>query len=412
MYSDTCLTLTEYAQLMGVDPWRMAGIDREATNPSPPPPPAYPVKAASAGDECACIYQHAWQSGFISRDDFMQGIRRAEEVFSDITCTFLCPTCITNERHALEQPPLHFSRPNYSVMPKHRQVRAFGTCVRTKRNTYTLTRTDGSTLLDEFAVIVPVPDNTTADQVLVYFLPADGDYRGTPELKHQIRPLSVFIDTTGGANNWQAIIEGPAYLFVRPALTETQPPHTCLKHVDTTYVTQVDVWLETINKCAQGTARYLNSGCANPPCEEQATDICLVPYGEYTYRVDFASCSNGVYARYPRTREPNAFHINYVAGFERVRGRVQTHLADIIVALATAFIECDMVDCACKACRTNKFAYYQHIPRNKIGEGNSQTAIGDQYASLITFALIDKLGGQNPRQGLLYGLERLRKYKC
>jgi hypothetical protein len=408
MRSDTCLSLDQYARLMGIDPWRMAQIN---LTPSGSPSTIYPVAPSGAGNDCACVAQHAWQGNYLSRDDIVQAIRRAEEIFLDWTCTYPCPTCVIGERHPVSRNAMRPPAPRYQIAPRLKEVQAFGRCVQTLRHaSVTLVREQASVLQKTFTAQFSVPDNTLAEDVLVFLKPADADYVGAPLPEHQIKPVTVVIDSSGGSGNWIAQMKAPAYLFVLPSKYEDSG--ACLEHIAGNYVSAVSIYLQSVDACAQGTAHYPNTPRNRPPCTETTQGICLVQQGEYSWQVDFAECNEAdVYQRYCRYEIPSAFEINYVAGYALERGKIAQPYADILAGLATALIECSEQSCECSTCKTSKFEYWRTVPTQKIGEGGAGS-IGDQYSVLVTKEMLNALRGLPPRNGVLYAYSRLKHLRC
>jgi hypothetical protein len=406
MRSDTLLSLTEFVQWVGGDVWAFAQIDRSPTQ-------------RREKDSCACTVEYEWQfdpqyanspkrAGANSRETIRQAIRQAERLFTLWTNHYPLPVNIVGEQYPWRLRGLRKLPPKF--LTQYAPYLQSGVYVLTALSAAAdLTRTDGGgQLLDAFTLTLPVPDNTRADEIRV-FLPGEATER-----RNEIVPLTVHINSSGGTGNWTATISGESYLFVLPEKYLANEPQ-CVKHEAANYLTTVDVWRQTIDTTQQGVFVFDALGdCNGAPCAEPTTSsLCWhIQASENLPWLVPASITwvEGIATGYTLPRSPDAVRINYIAGFNRVMGRMDEQVKHILCLLTAAYLLCGDGMC-CQACATDKLKYYRELQTYKSKDSQFLSSGGESGAThtlLVDHATIARLSGLEPRRGFVqaYGLLR------
>ena len=404
MRSDTALTLAEYANWLGANPWRLAQVENG--------------DAVLKGDKCddgfSCSFEYLWQAGMNSREFIIQAMRCADQIFQNWTNRLPYPTGVAADE-------LDFPFPEAGFLNGVGEPKKFSLSWENWTNfglrTYTQIADDQVLTRgapdDVFTITaLAVPDNTLATDVIVALTPADGGYTDgdVPPLEQQIRPLTVTIDSSGGAGLWTADIEGAAYLFVLSTLYEAVEP-TCQEHELATYIEDVDIWISSVDTTDQGEFVWTaNGNCANPPCAEDTDTLCLRREQMAMVSATPARYSDSVWANYCITTVPQFMLLNYIAGESLENGSFSSQfMVHILSLLTTAILEVDWEEC-CNPCMTAKFAFYNEIQKEIVTDGTeSGTSIrgGAEYKMMKTDKYLDALG-YDLRRGFVYALTTLR----
>lgn len=422
MRSDTLLSLDEFIRWVGGNPWAFAQID---------------LGLSRYRDSNMVSFEHPEQlpyendptrAGANTRQAVAQAIRRAESQFLKWTKFYPVPMFVTNEEHPIKTSRLS-TRP-VAYKPKYGFVQNIGVRTMTEIDAadITLTREDLTPeVLDVFEIDVNVPDDTEASSLHIYLTEADGDYTGTPLLKHEIRPLkSVTIDSSGGSGNWTAQLKASAYLFVHPEFYEELEPDV-LAHETATYVEEVAVWIESVDTLQPGLAVLQRGRCSNPPCGDDVTElICWertpdIP-GHYVpsrVRVVDSAFQRTTYSRYPL-----AMQFNYLAGYPRYGFEMDETIKDILCPLAIALMdgadfpddidlynrEEALVNSVCEAMMTKRFRNYRQIQKwekrseNLLASGGQS---GAEYELGVQEKTLAALNGLEPRRGFIKALQEI-----
>jgi len=250
---------------------------------------------------------------------------------------------------------------------------------------------------------VPVPDDTQADDVHVYLTASDGLYSGLPKLQHEIRPLRVTIDSSGGAGNWIAQIEGDAYLFVKPELYEIDPPEA-VPHEADSYVDEVDVYLRTLDNCQQGVF-VLGKPCNSLPCPDEDTiSLCFAEDKAGIYSASPVTCSEGSMSKRSLPRCPKAIRMNYLAGAQREDGQASEEMLSLISRLALGYLPFDedqYEDYPTTPLHTSVAVQYRAIQKWESGKDTINPQVSTKFELAVPPHIQHLLGGLEPRRGFV-----------
>ena len=329
MRSDTTLSLAEFCLALNGNPWFFAGIDRYG-------------EVKSLSQEVIITLEDPWQTkagannsaqaGSNSRVAVADAIRRAERRIAEMTGKYLIPTQICNEMQGIDS-PFRTQHVGFVLKPENTPVIQFGVRSSTQAGDDVALTKEDSGILDTFTCTVTVPDNTSENDVRVYLTPSDGNYSGTPQLQHEIRPVSVSINTT----TWLASIEIPAYVCVKPSLYSNQ--RAGILHEADSYVDEVDIWVDSVDVCQSGEFQYYTRVNGLP--SDTRVPAAFYDQGDDWYNAVPVTCTNGTFSSTILQRHPERMYINYLAGFARENGRVQATIADIIWMMATGYLAFD-----------------------------------------------------------------------
>jgi hypothetical protein len=415
MRSDTLLSLGEFIDWVGGNPWAFAQID---------------LGGDRLRDSNMVSYEYPWQlpyendtsrAGSNTRQAVAHAIRRAETQFLKWTKFYPVPVYLTNEEHPIRRSAHSTRRTGYQ--PKYGFVQNFGVRTMTEIDAADITLTRGAPD-DTFTISVNVPDDTEADSLHVFLTEADAGYSGTPLLKHEIRPLAnVTIDSSGGDGNWTAEIEAAAYLFVKPEHYAEKEPEV-LEHALDTYVDEVAVWVETIDTTAPGLAVLKRGRCANPPCNDDVTElICWerIPDWQGYYSPSRVKLVDGAFQRTTYSYTPMAMQFNYLAGYLRENRLMAGIVKDIVCMLTIALMQGEdipenednktsVINSVCETYMTATFWEYRSIQKwekqteNMLASGGKS---GSGYDIALTDAAKERLNGLEPRRGFIKALQEL-----
>lgn len=398
MYSDTQLSLAEFCAVMQGNPWMFAGIDRYGD-----------VKTLS--QEVNITLEDPWmtkasantsrQAGSNSRTAVRDAIRASEQRFLSVTNIGINPSIqVWDTDHPVDS-VYRTKHKGFVVRPRYHPIQGFGVIKQTQIGAkHTLTRTKDGVIHDIFSFTIDVPDNTSADEIHIYLTDDDGNYTGLPSLEHEIRPVSVDIDATGGAGDWQAHLSFPAYLAVLPDLYDNQ--RAPLPHSLNTYINEVVVYVHSLDICQQG------SFVAHKQGQLSAAEVVSANFyalGHYYYQVEPIACQNETIRATVLKTYPKLIHINYRAGFERVNGHVDTRVADVISKLAIGYLSFDEERVndrdvhAPSPLWTGKAQYYRERQLLEKRVDNIGAQVGREYASDVMDNIRYMLNGLEIRRG-------------
>jgi hypothetical protein len=204
-----------------------------------------------------------------------------------------------------------------------------------------------------------------------------------------------------------------AYLFKKPELDEAT---TCLEHELTTYVSEVEVFIEKINKCNQGYYFCEAGTCNGYNCESTQMSICfnkrLVGEGYWGVPAPLACNDENVLVPYCISCRPQQVNMNYINGQPLENGYVNQYVFKTVALLAISLADCIKSWCVCDMCVTDKIKYYRSYEMIKVAEGMQGGAIGDQYRHFITDQTKSLISGLPPYRGLVEAFRNIQTIGC
>ena len=406
MRSNTLTPLLQFFNWWGIEPYRANGIDRY-NNIKP---------SRSSKDDCFCMLQHPWQAqSQWSRDDLIQMLQYAETTFTLEAGFHPAPFQVRDEPHRYNSKNGIIRKDGLlkSVMPDYNcKLIDFGTKYYESLGFMELTRDDENGILDTFSFQIVVPSGTLPESIKVYFTITDGRPNTGLEphkfLEWQIRPLSIRVDDI------TATISGGAYLFKKPELDEE---NTCVEHALDTYVSEVEVFVEQINKCNQGYFVCEAGSCQGYNCENIEQSICFNKRyiaGGYWGVPSPLSCNDeGVLVPYCISCRPQQVNMNYITGYPLdENGYMNNMVFKTIALLGITLADCIKSWCVCDMCVTDKIKYYRSYEMIKVAEGVKDGAIGDQFRHFITDQTKTLISGLPPYRGLVEAFRNIQTLGC
>lgn len=360
------LTLTEWASILGINPYIVAQVGA--------PPEAI---ARGLGQCQRVLYQDGGRNvEVLGREEIAQSLQDAERLISQRLNTFPAPTA---RRETLAYPRagnLAYGQLWYGPSTRLKSVRTdFGRILAMGTLTETLVEADVAVVTSDpytdgfdtfFTASVTVPDGTTAEEVTVYF--SAGDI--PPDLTRadcEIRPVSVSISGN------TATLTGSLLLLINLTHYRKLVPQE-LDATDSIYVTTIDVYRRTVDPSTSGTLYFENlwwDGCADStPCTFELETGCFkatdpVQGWVAPFPAEWDAEEAAFSRLFPDTVfAPDRVDVQYLCGYPRVNGRMQTPLAQAVAYLATALLParemgCDRAD--------QRIFYYRGIPANNEG---------------------------------------------
>lgn len=332
----TLLPLDSWAKILGIDPWEFNGF----------------VSPRSSRAECKESWrQYEWQKDTLSREEVARTIQAAEAAIAEEVNTWPAPYYVSNE--ALEYPRPAKNRyfgmagtPRGMYKPvrlRYMKIRGGGIRNRTLLDidaavTYSDPDSDGVNNVATVTVTTTIADSS---EIGIYFQATDRIGEGLTE-KWRIRPITVTF--SGGV----ATIKAHASQFAVPKLLVDVDFVPLDASLAANYVTQVEVYrvfrddtFTTANP-NQGTAEWEQWPCTTTPCAVDYIPLCLgarsPDNGIVMVGFEYASC-------FPQNREPDRLHVNYLAGYPLVDGKMQPDLARMVAQLATAWLTQESCGC-------------------------------------------------------------------
>lgn len=410
MRSKSLLSLAEFCRFVGGDPWAFAGINRYAAE-------------TSYAEDIVLTAQYPYQripasannstyAGTNSRQEVEQALLKAESLFSRWTRHYPVPVQVLGEKHKFPSAfNLRYGTVPALFKPKFAELQSFGVWVETiAEEGATVTMLDDAEIADVFSIdAIPVPDDTTAEDVHVYLTASDGLYLGSPSRQHEIRPLRVTIDESGGAGNWLANIEGEAYLFVKPELYEIDPPEA-ISHEVASYVATVDVYVREVDSCQQGHF-LIPAPCTSLPCSAPSSvGLCWVEQRSGIYAASPVVCTDGEMSKASLSRYPSRVVMNYVAG-EACDGHLMAEdMLNMVSQLTLGFLPFDeenFEDYPTTPLFTSTAKYFREMQRWETGRDVVNPQMSTKFALAVAPHIQHLLGGLEPRRGFVQVLGEL-----
>lgn len=332
----TLLPLDTWAKIMGIDPWEFNGF----------------VSPRTSRAECKDTWrQYEWQKDTLSREEVARTIEAAESAIAEQVNTWPAPHYVSNEAVVYPRPSKsqyfgYAGTPRGQYKPvrlRYAKTQGGGILARTLLDidaavTYSDPDSDG---VNSVATITVATTITDSAEIGVYFQASDRIGEALTE-KWRIRPITVTF--SGGT----ATIKAHPSQFATPDelvdvnFTPLDPA------IAGNYVTQVEVYRVYRDDTAtsatpnQGTAEWEQWPCNTTPCAVDYIAVCLGARSP-----DNAIVMVGFEAGtcWPQNREPDRLHVNYLAGYPLVDGKMQDSLARMTAQLATAWLTQE--SCAC-----------------------------------------------------------------
>lgn len=363
------LSLIEWGEEIGIDPFVLAGISqpRELLFPHP-------------GSQCQNPFQQfPEQAGErLTREDIADRLIQAEKLISDWLGVFPAPAYWQEE---VPYPtPFVAGAPNWldsingepkSIPLTYGYLQSVGQYVETvleAAEAVTLSDPYGDGLNTRFSVTVTVPSGTQADQVLLYFVAADRP--GLTQAQGRIQGYTVAITGTS------AVISGHVALLVKPVNYMKRIPVELSAANTLIYASTVDIYLRTVDTAFGGELVWSLEGspynCVEPPCEVGVSGACFTP----------VSLERGWVAPIPASwddttdefvtawplcgyRAPTRVMVNYVSGIPRYAdGRMVAPFRRAVALLATSLLTRRETNCALADFR---ISYYRTMPTQDDG---------------------------------------------
>jgi len=160
-----------------------------------------------------------------------------------------------------------------------------------------LTKSMGGSMLEYFTLpVFQVPNTISKDQIRVFFTPTDAGYDslndccldGEECCEYEIKPLRIVFSPNG--DEWDVSISGHAVIFKRPNLYAELGE--CLPNISSTYVDEVDIYLEEFDQCNQGYISFNTTPCSTLPCEDDTSPLCFKVYNKRFAEIIFAQCND------------------------------------------------------------------------------------------------------------------------
>lgn len=332
----TLLPLDTWATIMGIDPWEFNGF----------------LSPRTSRAECKDTWrQFEWQKDTLSREEVARTIEAAEAAIAEEVNTWPAPYYVTNEAVQYPRPA---KEPYYGMAGTPRgqykatrlrycKIQGGGIRARTLIDidaNVNYSDPDSDTIKDK-ATITVTTTITDSSEIGVYFQASDRLGEALTE-KWRIRPITVTF--SGGV----ATIQAHASQFALPKkLVDVDFEPLDANDVNN-YVIQVEVYRVyrdatfTSANPNQGTAEWEVLPCNTTPCAVDYIPLCLGARSPDNGIVMVAFDPN---SSFPQWREPDRMHVNYLAGYPLVDGKMQSALARMTAQLATAWLTQE--SCAC-----------------------------------------------------------------
>lgn len=343
----TLLSIDEFAEIMGLNPYYLAQIGDNV------PLRRQRIREAKCDD---VTFEHEWQDEKLSRYEIARAIEEAELKFATEVGYWPAPKFITDEAITYPQPAadhLYRQLDHRRHYPKVRAegvrlaygyVRAFGVeNLETISDSATVVLSDanGDGVTDTFTctIAMPIPLGWHESEICVFI--TDGDRFNWPLSEWEVRPITVRFDSVAE----ELIITGASYLIVDPAHVVPTAPERLDADDVFTYVPNLLVMRRTVNNENQGLAR-VGRGCTPSEIElcmgNIDTKIGLVTVVPDRANHPHISCRGEMDVEWA--------NVNYLAGYPRqANGKMDKYHAQIISWLAAAYLQCLPCGCACSS---------------------------------------------------------------
>lgn len=402
MRSKTHLSLWQFAEWLGFDGWHFNGINKNNT-----------LSAAKPSGMCECILYRG-VGGKWGRKDFVDLIKQAERLFISETGAFPSPTQILNEEIKISTPMVNPYYGQFKSYEVDYGCYLIDVGIKTLEyiGIFSLVKTSGMTLLDEFTCSFPVPPSLNPQDIRVYFTNADGGYIDDPtfeDREFEIRPIvKISINRTTSI----ATIKAPSFLFRKP---ESDDSSLCMPNISSTYVDEVSIYYEALNQITgQGFLQFAKGCCVQNDNYQLASSFLVKSIGDsYGLAPIPATYDGDTYTYYDLCTNPRYAYVNYLSGFSFDKyNLINNDAFESIAKLTIGLAEFSKEFCVCDESASKKFQFYRSVQKEKVAEGSSEGGIGDQYAILTTKKSVEALNGLPPNNGVLQAMRLIETLKC
>lgn len=394
MISDTLTPLAQVASWIGIDLWKLAGIDR--------------TNSPNKTNKCLCYSQSPENSNSFNRDDLIKLLKYSEDYFFQESNTYVAPFLIEDERHKfdnfLTKNRLQYTTviPNYpcgDLVYGKKRLEDLGNFIldKTDLENVFFTFNTSSTVNKEDIRILYTEDDLERDIELHY------NYHG-----YEIRPYKKIIETSIDENTKEFKVIIPAYLLVKPELFESD---FCLANVSTNYVDEVNVQIEVFDICNQ--AHFVVN---DENCEEKLYSACFsvktVHKRKYIQLNPIQCNEDGTYTRYCMSNIPVEKSINYITGQSlNYKREINSTINSIISKIMIHFIDCfDSNSCNCDNCANKRIDYYKEVQKTLTRIDVDE--VEKNYAILVDKIGLSLAGGLKPTVGLIQANKDIQNIKC
>lgn len=365
----TLLTLYEWSQIIGVQPYWLAQIGRDV-------PERGSIQNVVGCDHVA--YQQSFQNyEYLGREEIGEAIAQAEQLFADVVGFFPAPKYIVSEKHQYarhynRQFPIRYgmraaSSQFKSVQTKYSHIQVVGIENLTLVGNFATVLSDetASGINDTFTVSAVVPAGTLPAAIAAFFVSADRV--GLSLAESEIKPLTVSVS---GVN---ATITGHVSLLVLPELQLKVAPDELSALDNTIYATNVTIYLRATDITNNGTLIWNGIfPCDSPPCTAEITTACFgIQDFDLGWLYPIPAEWDATLEQFNRTyscctgRDPDRMTVNYLAGIPRQEnGRMEHSYAVAIAKLATGLLPARI--CGCNRA-DQRLKYYRDLPVDTNG---------------------------------------------
>jgi len=385
---DTLLSLDQYAQVMGINPWEFNQVGRGLP--------------ANSTRQCQAVwYQYAWQKDTVCRDEIAEAIADAEDMIASRINFYPAPKYFTDEEHTNPR-PRNNEVPGWVSKSSHWKrlatdywfIQNVGVLTFTQLDTPSVsgsevvsTDLDGDGFDDTYVITVTLASEPAIRELALF--PGD-DWRLEEAIDDswRIRPFRV---TKSGTTY---IFYVPKYACIQYELQERYNP-SVLDASDAIFVTDFIVarrWTDTAHTVAnpnQGIAIWDVPDTCDPDCDVQTYPVCYANYERESGLVNVQLEPDSPYYWYP-----DKLRINYVAGIPEKDFKMEHRWALTVARLATALLSNDK--CGCE--RSNIIlANWRNIP-----------SLQKERARPLSIEEINSEFG--PAEGALYAWKQVSRY--
>lgn len=377
---ETLLSLTEFAEIMGLNPYYLSQLQFDTSRT----PPYIPFRNRALR-VAACegpTFEYEWHDEKVSRYEIARAIEQAEFTFATNVGYWPAPKFVTGEELPVPQrfDPRNLSYKGYaspyyeygtghrllSVETKYGYVRSIGTqrleLVQAQVPLTFLDR-DNDGLIDHFQLSYApsggIDPSWLTSEIALFYNEADRDFAEMSEW--EVRPILVEFDTALTT----ITVTGRIWQVVDASLVTTTDPEP-LDIADLfTFVPRLDIWRRTVDSSdANQGVLYMDA-----TCEPQMESICYgiddAELGLVTMvydNQDGYSANAGLWPCIQRGARPKRATINYLSGYPRQQnGKMDRAHAQIISWMAAAYLQCLPCGCACgdRKDLLHRFAYIE-----------------------------------------------------
>lgn len=322
------LSLTQFAEIIGIDPRPIGGFCACANDPS-------------SGDCCDELnwVEYRPQSRRLTREDLLRQIAVAERDVARLTGVWIAPKAhtetLTYRRHNRVMRDDGNLR---TLQTLYRNILAFGEPVRELLGTATVTITDETWEATLNLGVDP-------DSALYYEAFPPNGANGHDAFDFQIKPVG-FNTTVDGSGDTILTASGNVWDIVDPAIYVTGQ---CCRQDCT--LAEIQLYAVRITPCTEGTLYYPDSRCGGRRCADKSESVCWRATNAANGTVEpvLSDCDGNPCKVVPS--EIARFEMRYISGMLLDdTGRVQHEFAEAVAWLALSRLGCEIPVCRCSSC--------------------------------------------------------------